>query len=81
MREEILYEVFLDLKNTYDMLDWDRRLPALTINPHSPIITFNFHVQSFETQTIQDSKPLVMNPIEVPIEGLMAKFSGNGSLG
>ena len=47
------------------------------------MVTFNFHVQIFETQTIQDSKPLLgraMKPIEVPIEGLMVKFSGNGSL-
>ena len=45
------------------------------------MVTFNFHFQIFETQTIQDSKPLAMNPIEVPIEGLMVKFSGNGLLG
>ena len=56
-------------------------IPALTINPRGPMITINFHVQIFETQKIQDSKPLARNPIGVPIEGLMVKFSGNGSLG
>ena len=34
-------------------------------------VTFVIIAQIFEIQAIQGSKPLAMNPIEVPIKGLM----------